>query len=53
MRREAAISFAADIVAVVDEGLGNSSYVVGLGDGRALGGPEDWAAARDRSLEVS
>lgn len=25
-----------DIVAVVDEGLGNSSYLVGLGEGRAL-----------------
>lgn len=27
---------ATDIVAVVDEGLGNSSYVVDLGDGRAM-----------------
>jgi len=25
-----------DVVAIVDEGLGNSSYLVDLGDGRAL-----------------
>lgn len=48
-----------DIVAFVDEGLGHSSYLVDLGDGRALVVdpprlPEDHlAAARARGLEIA
>jgi hydroxyacylglutathione hydrolase len=48
-----------DVVSVVDEGLGNSSYLVDLGDGRALAvdparHPGAYLhAARDRGLEVA
>jgi len=48
-----------DVIAIVDEGLGNSSYLVDLGDGRALAidparhpGPY-LHAARRRGLEVA
>jgi len=41
------------IVPVVDEGLGNSAYLVGLGDGRALAVdvPRDLRAVRDTARE--
>ena len=49
-----------EIVSIVDEGLGNSSYLVDLGDGRALvvdpardPGPGTWLPPARRGLQVA
>lgn len=40
---------ALDLIPVIDEGLGDSTYILDLGDGR----PGDWTNATSKSLETS